>query len=456
MRYSLTLNDALYLFVRALVETQMQLSLVTVPWFMCLFVNTLRPEVTLRVWDMFFCEGSKVLFRIAAALLKKNETALVAAALRDSTELFIEMKNIGRNELDADALIAMAYKSYTPPSLKAKRRRMFTSRSTGNLPGQIVTSHINAPLRKYYGASGVPCDLIGMGVAHTGPIARPLDCSAVLSPPIGCEETHSTLPLSSSSCYPSPLDGTNEATQRDTIEVLQPCFSYDSKGSSSSDKSYLISNASSMSPSCLSLFRNKSQDPASACPVISSEILVPVCESKKSYSADCCFNKSTASAILQLGMSSFSSSGSGEGNAVVISSDVTPCAVADLGRVINSPRVQQVQQDSAKISKSGKELVTPLYGASSVESAGANQKKKSNRNGSGASLFSMLLYSRSASASSPPPDSSDQYRRFKRADIDRLREDFRPALAEKFQVLENIRAARNKQDSGLKVSPKRA
>lgn len=445
----LTLYDELYLLYRALVETQMQLSLVTVPWFMCLFVNTLRPEVTLRVWDMFFCEGSKVLFRIAAALLKKNETALVAAALRDSTELFVEMKNIGRNELDADALIAMAYKSYTPPSLKAKRRRMFTSRSTGNLPG--VTSHINAPLRKYYGSSGVPCDLIGMGVAHTGPTARPLDCSAVLSPPTGYEDPLSSLPLSSSSssCYPSPLDGTNEATQRDTIEVLQPCFSYDSKSTSSSDKSYLISNASSMSPSCLSLFRNKSQDPAGACSVVLGETLVPECESKKSYSADCCFNKSTASAILQLGMSSFSSSGSGEGNAVVVSSEVTPCAVADLGRVINSPRAQQ---DSSKISLSGKELVSPLYGASSVESV-ANQKKKSNRNGSSASLFSMLLYSRSGTAGAVFPDSSDQYRRFKRADIDRLREDFRPALAEKFQVLENIRAARNKQDSGMKASP---
>ena len=27
---------------------------------MCLFVNTLRHEVTLRIWDMFFNEGSKV------------------------------------------------------------------------------------------------------------------------------------------------------------------------------------------------------------------------------------------------------------------------------------------------------------------------------------------------------------------------------------------------------------
>ena len=45
---------------------------------MCIFVNTLRPEVTLRIWDMFFNEGSKVLFRIAGALFKLHERELVA------------------------------------------------------------------------------------------------------------------------------------------------------------------------------------------------------------------------------------------------------------------------------------------------------------------------------------------------------------------------------------------
>lgn len=51
---------------------------------MCLFVNTLRPEVTLRIWDMFFNEGSKVLFRIAAALFKLHEKQLVAVKVSPS------------------------------------------------------------------------------------------------------------------------------------------------------------------------------------------------------------------------------------------------------------------------------------------------------------------------------------------------------------------------------------
>lgn len=49
---------------------------------MCIFVNTLRPEVTLRIWDMFFNEGTKVLFRIAAALFKLHEKELIAVKVR--------------------------------------------------------------------------------------------------------------------------------------------------------------------------------------------------------------------------------------------------------------------------------------------------------------------------------------------------------------------------------------
>ena len=138
------------------------------------FVNTLRPEVTLRVWDMFLCEGSKVLFRISAALLKKNEAALVAASTRDSTELFMEMKKIGHNELDADALISMAYKSYIPPVMR--QRSLFTSsRSTGNLANSSRRGArvVDAPLRKYNEASTVPLVLVGLGVAHTGPVLPP-------------------------------------------------------------------------------------------------------------------------------------------------------------------------------------------------------------------------------------------------------------------------------------------
>lgn len=40
-------------------------------WFMCLFATSLPSESAARVWDALFCEGRKVLHRLALALLKQ-------------------------------------------------------------------------------------------------------------------------------------------------------------------------------------------------------------------------------------------------------------------------------------------------------------------------------------------------------------------------------------------------
>ncbi|KAJ7989546.1 hypothetical protein DPEC_G00305660 [Dallia pectoralis] len=40
-------------------------------WFMCVFSRTLPWACVLRVWDMFFCEGVKIVFRVGLVLLKQ-------------------------------------------------------------------------------------------------------------------------------------------------------------------------------------------------------------------------------------------------------------------------------------------------------------------------------------------------------------------------------------------------
>ncbi|XP_051989122.1 TBC1 domain family member 10B-like [Xyrauchen texanus] len=40
-------------------------------WFMCIFSRTLPWVCVLRVWDMFFCEGVKIVFRVGLVLLKQ-------------------------------------------------------------------------------------------------------------------------------------------------------------------------------------------------------------------------------------------------------------------------------------------------------------------------------------------------------------------------------------------------
>ena len=90
---------------KKLEDNQIQLPFIT-NWFLCLFLNTLRPEVALRVWDIFLNEGDKVLFRIAMALFKTSEKLIVNA--KDAGDLFSILRNIGSDIVDADALISLA------------------------------------------------------------------------------------------------------------------------------------------------------------------------------------------------------------------------------------------------------------------------------------------------------------------------------------------------------------
>ncbi|RLM97651.1 hypothetical protein BBO99_00004205 [Phytophthora kernoviae] len=50
----------------------------TLKWFLCLFLNTLPFEPVMRIWDVFFCEGSHVLLRMGLVLLKLNQPRILA------------------------------------------------------------------------------------------------------------------------------------------------------------------------------------------------------------------------------------------------------------------------------------------------------------------------------------------------------------------------------------------
>ena len=59
-------------------------------WFMAAFANYLPTETTLRVWDAFLLEGTKVLHRIGLALLRIAEPRLLACT--DQQELLTVIK----------------------------------------------------------------------------------------------------------------------------------------------------------------------------------------------------------------------------------------------------------------------------------------------------------------------------------------------------------------------------
>lgn len=51
-------------------EHDIELSLITLHWFLSIFSSVLHMKILLRVWDLFFFDGSIVLFRVTLAMLK--------------------------------------------------------------------------------------------------------------------------------------------------------------------------------------------------------------------------------------------------------------------------------------------------------------------------------------------------------------------------------------------------
>ncbi|CAG0914891.1 unnamed protein product [Notodromas monacha] len=64
-------------------------------WFMCIFTRNLPWETVLRVWDMFFCEGRKVLFRVGLTILRLVlEPASVRKECPSMHETVTRLRNI--------------------------------------------------------------------------------------------------------------------------------------------------------------------------------------------------------------------------------------------------------------------------------------------------------------------------------------------------------------------------
>ncbi|KAG9254454.1 putative GTPase activating protein [Emericellopsis atlantica] len=77
-------------------------------WFMSCFIGTLPIETTLRVWDVFFLEGSKTLFRTALAIFKTGESEVLGVT--DPMEMFGVVQAMPRKMLDANALMDACFK----------------------------------------------------------------------------------------------------------------------------------------------------------------------------------------------------------------------------------------------------------------------------------------------------------------------------------------------------------
>ncbi|KAH8855938.1 TBC1 domain family member 2B [Schistosoma japonicum] len=70
-------NEKLPLLSNHLKRLGIDISAVTLNWFLAIFYDSVPFETLLRIWDVFLLEGSETLFRFAVAILKRNEDMLL-------------------------------------------------------------------------------------------------------------------------------------------------------------------------------------------------------------------------------------------------------------------------------------------------------------------------------------------------------------------------------------------
>ena len=79
---------------RHMVYLRCDISVVATDWFLCLFCTSLPSEVAARVWDALFHESSKILFRMALAVLRRLETLRSGVATWRSRAAFITLERL--------------------------------------------------------------------------------------------------------------------------------------------------------------------------------------------------------------------------------------------------------------------------------------------------------------------------------------------------------------------------
>ncbi|KAF3938988.1 Carabin [Dactylella cylindrospora] len=84
------------------------ITLCTASWLMSGFISNLPIETVLRVWDAFFYEGSKILFRISLALFKMAEPEI--KQVNDAVEVFQIVQTTPRKCIDPGKLMDLCFK----------------------------------------------------------------------------------------------------------------------------------------------------------------------------------------------------------------------------------------------------------------------------------------------------------------------------------------------------------
>lgn len=135
-------------------------------WFMSCFIGTLPIEAVLRVWDVFFYEGSRTLFRIALTIFKLGEREI--KAVQDPMEMFGVVQTFPRRLVDCNLLMETCYKRrngighLSQESVEEKRQERREGIRRWKMEQEAAASDSNSPrpsTRHRFGAAALGLDL---------------------------------------------------------------------------------------------------------------------------------------------------------------------------------------------------------------------------------------------------------------------------------------------------------
>jgi TBC1 domain family member 2B len=100
---------------------EIDLSSITLNWFLAIFIDSVPFESLLRIWDCFLLEGNKVLFRYSCALLYMHKYGLLEQ--RDTISMFKQLKSAAKGTYDVDGLTKVINNTTAAATTKTTTKR---------------------------------------------------------------------------------------------------------------------------------------------------------------------------------------------------------------------------------------------------------------------------------------------------------------------------------------------
>ncbi|KAF6340437.1 small G protein signaling modulator 3 [Rhinolophus ferrumequinum] len=136
---------------KLLQEHDIELSLITLHWFLTAFASVVPVRLLLRLWDLLFYDGSRVLFQTTLGMLRLKEEELIRS--ENSASIFNTLSDIPSQMEDAELLLGEAMRlagSLTDVAVETQRRKhlAYLIADQGQLLGTGATTNLSQVVRR--------------------------------------------------------------------------------------------------------------------------------------------------------------------------------------------------------------------------------------------------------------------------------------------------------------------